>query len=261
MPQLDPLTFPTGDGDRTSGTVRFSVTQWGAWAPGLESPDAWCRWARGEATIGGEGEPQVAAMPPMLRRRAGRLGRMALEAAYACTTERGMIPSVFCSRHGNASSAAELLTTLARNEALSPAVFSLSVHNAIGGLFSIAAGSTLPFTAIAGGVDSVASGVIEACGLLADGVPEVLLVVYDESLPAIYRAYRDEMDCPYAWSWRMAPATGESFSLTWGVSEPAPASSLPGEPLGLEVFRFFLSGARERTMRRSRLVWHWGRHA
>jgi hypothetical protein len=252
---------PVRDENHAPATVRFSVSQWGAWAPGLESPEAWHRWARGEATIGGEGEPRVVAMPPMLRRRAERLGRMALETAYAATGGQGMIPTVFCSRHGDVGRTCEMLMALARKEILSPTAFSLSVHNAIGGLFSIASGSNVPFTAIAGGAASVVSGVIEACGLLADGAPEVLLVMYDEPLPAIYQPYRDEPEHAYAWSWRMTPASGEAFSMTCEVREDEALPRPSAEPLALEVLRFFLSGMRESTMERGKQVWRWRRHA
>lgn len=247
--------------NQASETVRFSVRQWAAWAPGLESPEAWYRWARGEATINGEGEPRLAAMQPMLRRRAGRLGRMALETAYASTGGQGMIPAVFCSRHGDVGRTCEMLMALARNEVLSPTAFSLSVHNTIGGLFSIASGSNVPFTAIAGGVASVVSGIIEACGLLADREPEVLLVVYDEPLPVIYQPYRDEPEFAYAWAWRMTPASGESISLTWEAKGNEVVAPPPAAPLALEVLRLFLSGTGESTAERGRQVWRWRRHA
>ena len=263
--QLSPVEFesvsPVRKKNHEPTTVWFSVSQWGAWAPGLRTPEAWYRWARSEATIDSEGEPPVVAMPAMLRRRAGRLGRMALEAAYAATGDQEMMPTVFCSRHGEVRRTCEMLMALARNEALSPTAFSLSVHNAIGGLFSIASGSNVPFTAIAAGKASVASGVIEACGLLADGEPEVLLVVYDEPLPAIYQPYRDEPEFAFAWSWRMVPAFGEAFSLSWDVRGDEAPPHPPAAPLALEVLRFFLSGTPESTMECGRQIWRWRRHA
>jgi hypothetical protein len=252
---------PPQDSSAIAQTVSFSIRQWAAWAPGLESPEAWYRWACGEASIDGEGEPRVAAMSPMLRRRAGRLGRMALETAYASTGGQEVIPTIFCSRHGDVGRTCEMLMALARNEVLSPTAFSLSVHNAIGGLFSIATSSNVPVTAIAGGRASVAGGIIEACGQLADGEREVLLVVYDEPLPVIYQPYRDEPEFAYAWAWRMTPASGKSFSLAWQAKGDGAAACAPAVPLALEVLRLFLSGTPESTIQCGRQIWRWRQHA
>ena len=254
------LETPAQSSISVPGTVRFSILQWAAWAPGLEGPEAWYRWARDETRISGEGEPRVTAMSPMLRRRAGRLGRMALETAYAPTGAQEMIPTVFCSRHGDVGRTCEMLMALARNEELSPTAFSMSVHNAIGGLFSIATSSNVPFTAIAGGVASVAGGIIEACGQLAAGEPEVLLVVYDEPLPLVYQPYRDETEFAYAWAWRLASAAGESFSLTWEAKGDETTACFPTEPLALEVLRLFLSGTPQGVIGRGRQIWRWERH-
>lgn len=253
--------IPEQDGSSIAQTVRFSIRQWAAWAPGLESPEAWYRWAYGEAIIHGEGMPPAAAIPPMLRRRAGLLGRMALDVAYAAIRGREMIPAVFCSRHGDLGRTCDMLMALAQNEALSPTAFSLSVHNAIGALFSIAAGSHVPFTAIAGGRDGVMGGIIEACGQLADGEREVLLVVYDKPLPMIYQPYRDEPEFAYAWAWRMAPPSDESFSLAWEAKDGEIAARPYAAPLALEIMQFFLSGTSESTIDCGRQTWRWKRHA
>lgn len=253
--------IPAQDSGAFAQKVWFSIRQWAAWAPGLENPEAWYRWACGETAIHGDGMPRAAAIPPMLRRRAGLLGRMALDAAYAAIRGREMIPAVFCSRHGDLGRTCEMLMALAQKEALSPTAFSLSVHNAIGALFSIAAGSHVPFTAIAGGRDGVVGGIIEACGQLADGEREVLLVVYDEPLPMIYQPYRDEPEFAYAWAWRMTPPSGESFSLAWEAKDGEVAARPHAAPLALEIMRFFLSGTPESRIDCGRQAWRWRRHA
>ncbi len=125
-------------------------------------------------------------MPMMLRRRAGKIGQQAIAAAY----EIGASPQaryIFCSRHGDFRRTAGLLQAVASREKLSPAEFSVSVHNALAGLLSIATGATAGHTAIAAGPDSFACGLIEAAATLADAPEEpVLLVYYDEEPPAPY---------------------------------------------------------------------------
>src|SRR4030095_12515293 len=171
--------------------VSFSIASCAAWAPGMETKEAWIAWAKANHVIAGDIAAPVQAMPPMLRRRAGFLGKMALEVAYQCLGQRIDVPTVFCSRHGEASRSVDLLLDLAKGVPLSPTSFGLSVHNAAAGLFSIARLDHASSTALAAGKSSVEHAVIEACGLLAEAESEVLLVVYDLPLPQIVAAFQD----------------------------------------------------------------------
>ena len=153
-------------------SVHFSIVSSAAWAPGVETNDAWRAWAKDEYMITRGKDPSVKNMTPMLRRRAGFAAKMALEVAYQCLGNRTGVPLVFSSRHGEAARSADLLLELAGGAPLSPTSFGLSVHNAPAGLFSIARVDHANSTAVAAGRSSVESAVIEACGLLAEGEPE-----------------------------------------------------------------------------------------
>lgn len=195
-------------------------------------------------------------MPPMLRRRADFLSKMALEVAFDCLGQKVDVPMIFCSRHGAALRSVELLTDLAKGLPLSPTSFGLSVHNATAGLFSIARGDHASGTAIASGKSTVEHGVIEACGMLADGEVEVLLVVYDCPLPKVYTAFEDCREQPFAWAWLMRPAADEIYSLQWQASKDVPADR--GElPAGLEILRFQLrhDAQLQRTCDGRRWIW------
>src|ERR1700752_613779 len=159
--------------------VSFSIVSSAAWAPGVEAREDWLAWANGHRSIGRDREPAVHAMAPLLRRRAGFLSKMALEVAYRCLGERIDVPTIFCSRHGEAARSVDLLLDLAKGVPLSPTSFGLSVHNATGGLFSIARHDHANNIGLAGGKTTIENAVIEACGLLAEGEPAVLLVAYD----------------------------------------------------------------------------------
>ena len=198
--------------------VRFSIAAFAAWAPGVETEEAWIDWSSGHRAIQGDSEPAVRAMAPMLRRRAGFLDRMALEVAYRCLGDRNDVPAIFSSRHGETSRSVELLTDLAKGLPLSPTTFGLSVHNATGGLFSIARGDHASSSALAAGLSSVEHAVIEACGLLADGASEVLLVVYDRPLPAVYATYQDCHEQPFAWAWLIHAPARDVVSLSWSAA-------------------------------------------
>lgn len=240
---------------RTDG-VRFSISRHAEWAPGLSTSAAWTDWAAAPYSISAGEEPGVKAMPPMLRRRAGFLGKMALEVAYACLDGRVDIPTVFCSRHGEVSRTVSMLNELVRGEPLSPTAFGMSVHNAIAGLFTIARRDQANHIALAAGMASVEHAVIESCGLLADGAPMVLLVACDCPLPELFSAYEDCAEQPYAWAWLMTPPDDDVISLNWCAGEKPSLSGVPG---GLEVAQFHLSGASRMERCDGRLHWSWSR--
>ncbi len=219
--------------------VVFSIARHAAWAPGLATQERWAEWARAPWPLAVGEEPKVAAMPAMLRRRAGLLGRMALEVAYECLGEARDVPTVFCSRHGEVARAIGLLGELARGEPLSPTGFGLAVHNASAGLFSIARGDRANHVALAAGAASIEHAVIEACGQLADGAPLVLLVVCDTPLPSLLQEFEDCDEQPFAFAWAMVPAAERPVRLSWAAARDVEASSVPG---GLEVLRFHHQG-------------------
>ncbi len=239
--------------------VTFRVAGHAAWAPGIDTLDAWAAWADAPFSIAGDTEPGVKQMPAMLRRRAGFLGKMALEVAYRCADGKSGIPVVFCSRHGDVARALELLTDLGAGTLLSPASFGLAVHNASAGLFSIARGDTANHLAVAGGASSIEHAVIEACGLLADGAPEVLLVAYDIPLPGPFAGYEDCHEQPHAWAWLMTQDGTEKIGLSWeaGQALPEACNALPGT---LDVLRFHLRKDVLLERAADGRVWRWMRH-
>ncbi len=241
--------------------VRFSIASLAAWAPGVETPDTWLAWSRGDLSLKRGGEPALRAMAPMLRRRAGFLSKMALEVAYRCLDKKTNVPMVFCSRHGESVRSVGLLSDLANGALLSPTSFSLSVHNAAAGLFSIARLDHAASTALAAGRSSVEHAVIEACGLLSEGEPEVLLVVCDCPLPPVYADFEDCHEQPFAWAWLLGPPAEEFCALSWRASEESDAHKPERLPGGLEILRFLLrrDPALERVCDRRR--WLWTHHA
>ena len=191
--------------------TRLRIINWAARAEGRESKAQWHAWAGAAAPVVA---PKPAdTMPMLLRRRLGPLGQRAVAAAY----ETGVDPGaryIFCSRHGDLRRTVTLLSAIAAREPLSPAEFSVSVHNAFAGLLSIAAHATAGHTALAAGPDTFAFGLVEALGCLAASPHErVLLVYYDEEPPA-----------PYG---ELPTATGEGLALALLLAADEPAA--PGE--------------------------------
>lgn len=257
------------------GDVSFTVASHAAWLPGISSAPAWQQWIHGDLAAAGSDEPAVKLMPPMLRRRASPAGKLALEAAYAVQSTLASdtspaLPVVFASRHGECARSVELLQQLAMQAPLSPTSFSLSVHNAAAGLFSIARQAQGNAIAIAAGASTIEHAVIEACGLLADGAQQVLLVASDDRPPDIFSPFLDCHETPFGWAWLMQAAddTGAlpAFSLQWhaaasGTDTIADTAALPDSG-GISVLRWFLAQQPDAVMKRQAdgRHWHWMRH-
>lgn len=187
--------------------MEFDLLRWSAWAPGIDSLDAWQAWLDGKQLIAEAGVPDVSFMPAMQRRRLSRMARMGFRAIEDCLDEgRPALPMVFASRHGELTRSHSLLECLAREETLSPKDFSLSVHNATTGLYSIFRGNHEPSTAIAAGADSLPAGLLE-CLMQSSAVDgECLLVWVEETVPEFYRGYLPAPTPNACLAMRVAPA-------------------------------------------------------
>lgn len=245
--------------------IELTVVDWAAWAPGLHERGAWASWAKAPFPPGGDEAPELAEVPAMQRRRIDRIGRMAMQAAWWCADAgQANVPLVFASRHGDVQRSCELLGQLVDAEPMSPTQFGLSVHNAIAALYSIVRGERGNYLAIAAGHATAEAALVEAAGLLADGAPEVQVIVYEAPLPCIHAEFGDEQDACYAWSWRLrAAGTGAArLSLAWEGDAGAADGEAGGDqplPAGLDALRFLLSGDAVREHRADGVRWHWRR--
>lgn len=204
--------------------LNFRVESWAAVAPGLESPASWQQWLQQPellpSAFDGVALPQI---PAMQRRRFTMLGKGAMRAVLNALDGQSGLPAVFASRHGDTHQTLSLLETLARHEPLSPAAFSLSVHNAIAGLYSIACKDTSALSSIAACQGLLVNTLFEALPLLAEH-ERVLCVLYDAPLPELYRHSVAGDDFPWAVACVLSRDSGQEITLTT-AAQTAPASS------------------------------------
>lgn len=156
----------------------FILCKWSAWTPRLSNRDDRLIDA-GRAVI-----PECVSR--MLQRRLTPLARAVFNVADPCVKIGETLPVVFSSAHGELCKSLAMLKTIQAGDELSPTAFSLSVHNAIAGLFSIAYGNNREITVIAPGQEGIAPAFIEALGMLHEGANEVLIILYDEPIADFY---------------------------------------------------------------------------
>ncbi|WP_293931668.1 beta-ketoacyl synthase chain length factor [Iodobacter sp.] len=228
--------------------IRFQIAKWAAWAPAANTSQASLLNLAGLSNEA----PSLSEMPAMLRRRAGRLGKTALHTAYQAADQATGCPVIFASRYGDMAQSVEQLQLLAQSGALSPSAFSMSVHNAISALFSIARKDTASYTAIAAGEETIEAAFTEAIGLLADGAASVLLVYYEEPLSAPHHVFAAYPTFAHAFACRLVKAD-RGFSLSSHTTTSTTANLADG----LAVLDFLLSEQHSLLHTAGARTWVW----
>ena len=232
-------------------SVSLGLLDWDAWAPGLHAKEAWQDWAGGPAVVRDDGtSPPVAPMAALLRRRAGRNDRLGLEAAWRVLAGAGV--SVFASRHGQVARSAVLLEALAQGLPLSPMDFSLSVHNASSGLFSIARQDRWASTALAASGEELSGALLEAAGQILEGAPEALVSVHDEPPPALYDGHWQGEKGTFGLGLRLGLG-GRRLTMRLMESGPEPEGAVQG----LELARLLARGSGQARWARDGRAWVW----
>ncbi len=152
------------------------------------------------------GEPDVAFVERMQRRRLSPLARAFFHCAHRAQPPAGT-RVVFASRHGEAERTLAVLRDLAAGMEVSPTLFSLSVHNAVPGLWSILGGSRAAVTAVAGGPETFAWGLLDALAMYRAGPAAPVLFVH--------------ADVPLPEPWVRSAPRGLPHALALLVGEPA----------------------------------------
>ncbi|MTI11036.1 beta-ketoacyl synthase chain length factor [Curvivirga aplysinae] len=226
----------------------FNIAAWSAWIPGLYMEENWAQLENIGPKSSDE-KIQLTEMPMMQRRRLKDTGRMVFRVALNVLKDQ-QLPSdihlIFSSRHGDAANTLSLFQELEAEALVSPAKFSMSVHNAIAGVFSIFQKNKAPHTAISAGAESFQAALLEAVTLLSESCQhKVLLVYYDAPLPDFYEVSENKETQAIALlieRKQTAKVGGKQMIASAADNEPTKKNSL-------KSFIRFLSNATEE--------WHW----
>jgi len=204
---------------------------------------------------------RLAFIPNHLKRRLSPLAKTVFCAASQCDSLKDNLkdnwPVVFSSTHGELGKSLEMIKLIEAGEEISPTAFSLSVHNAIAGLFSIVYGNTSEMTVLASGEDGIGPAFLEALGLLQEGAANVLIVFYDEPLPDFYPAAPFQLSTDSRCALMLAISKdGDGQAIQF--KRDGQCGYVGEQPVQLPLLIQFLSGAdASLQIKTPRQTWHW----
>lgn len=164
-------------------------------------------------------------LPPMLRRRLDEPGRAVCDLLAALDPE-ARHPLIHASRHGDTRHTLAMLEELVAGAPLSPTRFSMSVHNAVLGVHSIARQHHRPLQALGACGQEFEALMTEAAGYLAEGHSAVVVVFAEGPLPEAYADHATHPGHPCAVGLRLARSgeTRLSLDATQPTAAPTPAT-------------------------------------
>lgn len=220
--------------------TRIYIKHWSAWTPNIKLKENWQQWSEGLSAESFSDELNISDVPAMLRRRLSHLGKMSIACANDTEQNSSHRPSVFCSRHGELARSVDLLSSLAQGEMLSPTHFSLSVHNAIGGMLSINKKDPSNISAIAAAENMVPTALLESSLIMQEqGCEEILCIIYDDLMPEPYSSHSNIPDQSYALALVLTNKPSDiSLDLSINLSAELKEET---EPQALTFLRFLLT--------------------
>lgn len=190
--------------------LNIAVERWCAWEPQTRQASTVARCTQynlGTQTIASVDKPGLAEIPAMQRRRLGDLARTVFHVLARCADAGAQEPVIFSSYMGEIGRTQDILGAIAANEPVSPASFSLSVHNAIGGQWSLIQGVKAPMVALAPPSNSPVPALLEAAGMLLEGeYAAVNVVYYEEPYPQFYAPFMQGPSAVTALALRLRPS-------------------------------------------------------
>ena len=213
--------------------------------------DCWCLLT--------EADIDVSFLKRRHRRRLSLTTRLALSAYHRCNPELTAFRTVFASRYGEYIRTYGILQDLAIEEPASPAAFSVSVHNAPGGIVGIATSNSEPSTTISCGAATVEAGFLEAAMQHAElnGREDIVFVYVDEPLPSTYGRFVGAAVPAYAVGLKLAADAERELHLAWSKASTTERGPDGIPEIGYEIVSMLKTGRGKCASNDGRLMWNW----
>ncbi|MBQ4833484.1 beta-ketoacyl synthase chain length factor [Pseudoalteromonas sp. MMG010] len=243
--------------------MQFVISKCVAWGDGKTSTQDWQQYAQNLVTQSQSLPlPTLTQMPAMQRRRLSAFAKITLHCALEASGDyQHDIASVFSSRHGDLHKTTKLISDVADKEALSPTHFGLSVHNAVGGLFSIFTKNKAPLSAVAAGEDSFFMGLVDAIAKMQRyGYPRILYVYSDQGVPEHYQQYVKQQPDNIAVALLIEPGNNSAnFELNF-TSQIPNLDEESSQLQALDFLRFYYGDSSQLTIESKRFNWSLSRN-
>lgn len=169
--------------------IKLGITGWSSWLP--RDGHAICVSHRaGERELDTLDQPSLQSVPAMQRRRLGKLARVVFHVLGKAMGDVFNEQVIFSSRMGEIQRTQTILESIATDTPVSPANFSLSVHNAIAGQWSMIHKVHQPLLALAPGNGGPVPALLEAFAHLASGEADsITIVCFEENYPEFYAPF------------------------------------------------------------------------
>jgi hypothetical protein len=217
--------------------LNIYVDNWCAWQPRKSKPALSISCREGRYNEIQAEKPDLKDVPPMQRRRLGSLARVVFHVLSQCANISRQEPVVFSSLMGEIQRTQSILNDIAAVNPVSPAAFSLSVHNAISGQWSLIRSIKAPMVALSPTDGSCVAALIEAAGILQEDIySEVNIVLYEEDYPAFYAPFLKGPTAPAALALRLVTeeqAEPHTLPLALNLAKHANSCIKPQGPLDL----------------------------
>lgn len=199
---------------------RLYISDWHAWC----ASETQCARQKISSPVG-------STLPRLLRRRLDEVGRASCDILHALTPAHGC-PLIHASRHGDVAHTLPMLESLAQDIPLSPARFSMSVHNAVLGVYSIAHDHRQPLQALGACGHEFDALLTEAQGYLDAGHASVVILFSEGELPETYRGHTPHPGTACAVGLRLSRQASDGPRLA------ANPLKTPAEPTPLDIIRW-----------------------
>lgn len=222
----------------------LSVDKWAAWAPGIETPQAWREWSEGtQQAVKDNSYPGLPFLDPLFKRRLSQLSRMVLQVGHDLMAGLDDVRVVFASHYGEIAQQHKISKSLIETGEVAPASFSLSVFNTPAALLSIATRNHGYSTAHFGGRATFETALLDVAAHIHQKPDKpVLLIVADELIPLDYDSLIPGRNQPYACGFLFSRSvTGISIDASPGSRLKKIDDTADGDmPSGLQFLSWFI---------------------
>lgn len=164
------------------------INEWSAWAPGIESREAWESFDFSSPVFSETSAPALPFVPVLFKRRLSTLSRMIIHTIHHVSQDFPPIKITLSSIYGEITRQWKIARKIIESGDVSPAHFSLSVFNTPVALSSILEKNTAGYSAIFSGENAFETGLKDCIAALqASKETERIYAYGDETLPDEYQ--------------------------------------------------------------------------